>query len=170
MSRFSVFSGSISGGNWCQVDMATPSTCLNCGAPLVGGARQEFCPKCLFLQASAGLLGPALNLNVEDQESEVIGQNSAARRSRWRFDKRKSQIGSHKSVRRLRIAGGDRPRRHGRGLSRPATQPGSHGRHQDDGLRARLEPRLGQAVPRGGRLGGQPAPSEHRRHPRGRHP
>ncbi|MHC1769466.1 MAG: protein kinase [Verrucomicrobiia bacterium] len=57
--------------------MATPSTCLNCGAPLVGGARQEFCPKCLFLEASAGLLGPALNLNVEDQESEVIGQNSA---------------------------------------------------------------------------------------------
>ncbi|MHC1765035.1 MAG: protein kinase [Verrucomicrobiia bacterium] len=57
--------------------MATPSTCLNCGAPLVGGARQEFCPKCLFLQASAGLLGPALNLNVEDQESEVSTQNSA---------------------------------------------------------------------------------------------
>jgi serine/threonine protein kinase/WD40 repeat protein len=44
---------------------------------LVGGAPQEFCPKCLFLQASAGLLGPALNLSVEDQESEVSGQNSA---------------------------------------------------------------------------------------------
>ncbi|MHC1765137.1 MAG: serine/threonine-protein kinase [Verrucomicrobiia bacterium] len=51
--------------------MATRSTCLNCGAPLVGGKRQEFCPKCLFLQASAGLLGPALTLSVEDQESEV---------------------------------------------------------------------------------------------------
>jgi len=38
--------------------MATRNTCLKCGAPLVGDARQEFCPKCLFLQASAGLLDP----------------------------------------------------------------------------------------------------------------
>ena len=34
----------------------TPSTCLNCGAPLSGEARQGFCPKCLFVQASAGML------------------------------------------------------------------------------------------------------------------
>jgi eukaryotic-like serine/threonine-protein kinase len=41
--------------------MATPSTCLHCGAPLVGGARQEFCPKCLFLEARAGLLDAGLD-------------------------------------------------------------------------------------------------------------
>ncbi len=51
--------------------MTTPDTCLKCGAPLAGGACQEFCPKCLFLQAGAGLLGPALNLKVADQESEL---------------------------------------------------------------------------------------------------
>ena len=34
-------------------DMATPSKCLNCGAPLSGDARQGFCQRCLFLQAGA---------------------------------------------------------------------------------------------------------------------
>src|SRR6266481_2331743 len=31
--------------------MATEKTCLKCGAPLSGDARQGFCPKCLFAQA-----------------------------------------------------------------------------------------------------------------------
>jgi WD40 repeat protein/serine/threonine protein kinase len=34
--------------------MATETTCLKCGAPLSGDARSGFCPKCLFVQASAG--------------------------------------------------------------------------------------------------------------------
>mgnify|MGYP000889829235 FL=1 len=53
--------------------MAAPSTCVNCGAPLVGGAAQEFCAKCLFVQASAGLLDPALGLS---EGSEVGGRRS----------------------------------------------------------------------------------------------
>jgi hypothetical protein len=35
--------------------MATQNTCLKCGAPLKSDARQGCCPKCLFLQASAGM-------------------------------------------------------------------------------------------------------------------
>src|SRR5436190_23473620 len=34
--------------------MANETTCLKCGAPLAADARQGFCPKCLFGQASAG--------------------------------------------------------------------------------------------------------------------
>ena len=34
--------------------MANETTCLKCGAPLAADARQGFCPKCLFAQASAG--------------------------------------------------------------------------------------------------------------------
>ncbi len=57
--------------------MAAQNTCRKCGEPLAGSGPPGFCPKCLFLQAGAGLLGPALNQNVEDQESEVSGQKSA---------------------------------------------------------------------------------------------
>ena len=56
--------------------MATQNTCLKCGAPLAGDARQGFCPKCLFLQASDGMFGPAQNLDMEDQESEAKGQRA----------------------------------------------------------------------------------------------
>ena len=31
--------------------MTSETTCLKCGAPLTGDARQGFCPKCLFAQA-----------------------------------------------------------------------------------------------------------------------
>src|SRR6266496_2473044 len=34
--------------------MANETNCLKCGAPLAADARQGFCPKCLFAQASAG--------------------------------------------------------------------------------------------------------------------
>jgi serine/threonine protein kinase len=34
--------------------MTNETTCLKCGEPLAGDARQGFCPKCLFAQASAG--------------------------------------------------------------------------------------------------------------------
>src|SRR4029453_4667595 len=34
--------------------MTNETTCLKCGAPLAGDARQGVCPKCLFAQASAG--------------------------------------------------------------------------------------------------------------------
>ncbi len=51
--------------------MAKQSTCLKCGAPLGGDARQGFCPKCLFRQASEGMFDPALFPNAKDQESEV---------------------------------------------------------------------------------------------------
>src|SRR6185369_13104820 len=33
--------------------MTNETTCLKCGVPLAGDARQGFCPKCLFAQASA---------------------------------------------------------------------------------------------------------------------
>jgi WD40 repeat protein/predicted Ser/Thr protein kinase len=39
-----------------RADMATQNTCLKCGALLKSDARQGYCPKCLFLQASAGML------------------------------------------------------------------------------------------------------------------
>ena len=34
--------------------MTNETTCLKCGEPRAGDARQGFCPKCLFAQASAG--------------------------------------------------------------------------------------------------------------------
>ena len=61
--------------------MATLSTCLNCGAPLVGEARQEFCPKCLFLEASAGLLDPGTDSDenplAEDSSPQVAPPSSS---------------------------------------------------------------------------------------------
>ncbi len=50
-----------------MADMATPSTCLNCGAVLTDDARQGFCPKCLFRLAGAG------TLRVAPPEEEEIG-------------------------------------------------------------------------------------------------
>jgi WD40 repeat protein/serine/threonine protein kinase len=47
---------------------------------LVGGARQEFCPKCLYLQAGAGLLDPASNPDgsplAKDSSSQVAPPSS----------------------------------------------------------------------------------------------
>ena len=63
--------------------MTTPSTCLNCGAPLVGDVRQEFCSKCLLLQASAGLLGPGSDPDesplTKDSSSQVAPPSSDLR-------------------------------------------------------------------------------------------
>ena len=64
-----------------KVNMATPSTCLNCGTPLAGDARQEFCPKCLFLQAGAGLLdpGPAPDENpLAEKSSPQVAPSSSS--------------------------------------------------------------------------------------------
>jgi eukaryotic-like serine/threonine-protein kinase len=47
--------------------MATPSTCLNCGAVLTDDARQGFCPKCLFRLAGAG------TVRLVSPEEEEIG-------------------------------------------------------------------------------------------------
>jgi len=76
--------------------MATENTCRKCGAPLGDDARQGFCPKCLFLQASTGLL---------DQElSEVSSQLSVVSRQRAEggvdeIRNPKSEIRNPKSVR-----------------------------------------------------------------------
>lgn len=51
--------------------MAAENNCANCGAPLAGEATQEFCPKCLFLQASAGICGVPLG---DYELLESIGQ------------------------------------------------------------------------------------------------
>ncbi|HVV72367.1 MAG TPA: serine/threonine-protein kinase, partial [Verrucomicrobiae bacterium] len=51
--------------------MATPKTCEKCGQPLAEDGRHRFCPKCLFLQARAGLFEPAI-----DAEAEASGQRS----------------------------------------------------------------------------------------------
>src|SRR5512146_1683414 len=60
----------------CDVaDMSTASTCRKCGAPLPGDARQEFCPKCLFLQARAGFdPTKAQNLVGDYELLEEIGR------------------------------------------------------------------------------------------------
>jgi WD40 repeat protein/predicted Ser/Thr protein kinase len=50
--------------------MATHQTCLKCGAPLAAGAGQDFCPKCLFLQASAGFQEHAAE-TPEDESPEI---------------------------------------------------------------------------------------------------
>jgi serine/threonine protein kinase len=64
-----------------HADMAAQNTCLKCGTPLPGTTRPGFCPKCLFLQARAGMLGPRVEPDVadEDQRSEVRSQRSEAR-------------------------------------------------------------------------------------------
>jgi len=49
--------------------MTTQNVCVKCGAPLAADARQGFCPKCLYLQAGAGLLG--------NEPSEFSGHESA---------------------------------------------------------------------------------------------
>ncbi len=58
--------------------MATPGTCRKCGEPLTGDAREGFCPKCLFLQASAELSDEpddgGQRSEVGDQRSETRGQ------------------------------------------------------------------------------------------------
>ena len=53
-----------------RLDMATQNTCLKCGAPLKSDARQGCCPKCLFLQASVGMLGGEDEL-PENETTEV---------------------------------------------------------------------------------------------------
>ena len=56
--------------------MANETTCLKCGAPLGADARQGYCPKCLFAQASAigfdvpSISGPL----VSNVEADVAGQ------------------------------------------------------------------------------------------------
>jgi hypothetical protein len=49
--------------------MTTQNVCVKFGAPLAADARQVFCPKCLYLQAGAGLL--------DNEQSEFSGQESA---------------------------------------------------------------------------------------------
>jgi eukaryotic-like serine/threonine-protein kinase len=55
---------------------ATTGTCTSCGAPLSGEARQGFCPKCLFLQAGAGVLAAIHEPSAEDEETMDTGQSS----------------------------------------------------------------------------------------------
>ena len=74
----------------------------------------------------------------------------------------------HPLLRRLRAAGRDRPRRDGDRLQGPAGVAQPAGRAQDDPRRQlRLEPGR-PAVPRRGRVGGEPRPSAHRADLRGR--
>jgi WD40 repeat protein/predicted Ser/Thr protein kinase len=56
--------------------MPDQTTCLKCGAPLGGDARQGFCPKCLFAQASAiGFDAPSISEPlVSNVEADVAGQ------------------------------------------------------------------------------------------------
>lgn len=51
--------------------MANKTTCLKCGAPLAADARQGFCPKCLFAQASAEPEGGGQKSEVRDQKAEA---------------------------------------------------------------------------------------------------
>lgn len=78
LSRLAVSSGSNSDGRRLSGDMATEHTCRQCGEVLAGDPRHGFCPKCLFLQARAGLPGPASNpeqeADVGDEKSQVSGQ------------------------------------------------------------------------------------------------
>src|SRR5512136_2816389 len=50
-----------------MADMATPNTCLNCGAALTDDARQGYCPKCLFRLAGVG------PVRVSPPDEEEIG-------------------------------------------------------------------------------------------------
>src|SRR5438552_12469751 len=52
--------------------MTNETTCLKCGAPLTGDARQGFCPKCLFAQASARDFDNASVAN-ESEPSTLLG-------------------------------------------------------------------------------------------------
>ncbi|HNQ89291.1 MAG TPA: protein kinase [Verrucomicrobiota bacterium] len=62
--------------------MANLPTCLKCGKPLAADARQGFCPRCLFLQASAGIVGLGAcsrdGPSPEDGSSEVAPPRSAS--------------------------------------------------------------------------------------------
>src|SRR6266581_2637384 len=66
--------------------MANETNCLKCGAPLAADARQGFCPKCLFSQASAGEFdnasvasqpGPPSALRAEESSSTDHASDSA---------------------------------------------------------------------------------------------
>ncbi len=63
--------------------MTTQNVCVKCGAPLAADARQGFCPKCLYLQAGAGLLG--------NEPSEFSGHESAESRA----DEIRNQFGDY---------------------------------------------------------------------------
>ena len=77
-------------------------------------------------------------------------------------------FGNGPLLRRLRAAGGDRPRRHGRGLQGPAGEPEPRRRPEDDPGRAVGRPRRRPAVPRRGRGRGPARSSGHRADLRGR--
>lgn len=70
--------------------------------------------------------------------------------------------------RRLRVVGGNCPRRHGRRLSRPPDQTGARSRHQTDAARHAGVGGGCAAVPRGGRGGGFAPASGDRGHSRSR--
>jgi WD40 repeat protein/predicted Ser/Thr protein kinase len=56
--------------------MASETTCLKCGSPLTGDARQGFCPKCLFAQAAAsGFEEPSISGPLDSKvEADAASQ------------------------------------------------------------------------------------------------
>ncbi len=77
-------------------------------------------------------------------------------------------VGHRALLRRLRIAGRNRSRRHGRRLQGPSNQPQPRRRAEDDPGRPACQRERRAALPRRGRGRGEPRSSEHRAHPRGR--
>ncbi len=125
--------------------------CPKCQRPLPDDAPQGLCPACL--------LGAALPATADVSPAATIGLPTAGNRSRLADDP---------LFRRLRTAGGDRPRRHGRRLQGPANQPEPDRRPEDDpGGPARFRGR-GAALPPGSGSGRQPRSSQHRADPRSR--
>lgn len=65
--------------------MKDQKKCFNCGAPLAKGVRQRFCPKCLYLQATVGVVSLASIPITDDQGPEQANQKSAweAENQQW---------------------------------------------------------------------------------------
>lgn len=66
----------MSDGRECCGIMPNETTCLKCGAPLSGDARQGFCPKCLFAQASASGLDNASVASQPDSPNTLADGKS----------------------------------------------------------------------------------------------
>src|SRR5262245_30770318 len=59
--------------------MAMEKTCLKCGAPLSGDARQGFCPKCLFAEVQEnGLASQSGAAEARSQERSIARKSNFA--------------------------------------------------------------------------------------------